>query len=225
MSNEPPDTDLLEDGDSPVAASEAGNPVAGQTQGLSQRQKAWLGMGAVVVALVLLTLFPGGEVDPNAPPPSADPGSAPVAGSTSGASAVGMDAPLHFTLKDVNGIDVQLSSFKGKVIIVNFWATWCGPCKVEMPDLIELQSEFSDQLVILGIDVLDEFSRVKPFADSIKVNYPLLDANNRKDVEDAFGPMWGLPTSVIVGRDGKVQKRHSGIATKEQFRQYVESLL
>ena len=74
-------------------------------------------------------------------------------------------------------------------------------------------------------ELLDEWSRVKPFADNLKVNYPLLDANNRKDVEDAFGPMWGLPTSVIIGRDGKVAKRHSGIATKEQFKQYVESLL
>jgi thiol-disulfide isomerase/thioredoxin len=197
----------------------------GESRGLGQRQKAWLGMGAVVVALVLLTLFPGGQVDPDAPPPSADPGSAPLSGADAGVSAVGMDAPLHFTLKDVNGVDVKLASFKGKVILINFWATWCGPCKVEIPDLIQLQQEFPEQLVVLGIDVLDEFSRVKAFADDLKVNYPLLDANNRKDVEDAFGPMWGLPTSVIIGRDGKVQKRHSGIATKEQFKQYVESLL
>jgi thiol-disulfide isomerase/thioredoxin len=99
------------------------------------------------------------------------------------------------------------------------------PCKVEIPDLIELQREYPDQLVILGIDVRDEFTRVKPFADRMKVNYPLLDANNRQDVEDAFAPMWGLPTTVIVGPDGKVAKRHSGIATKEQLKEYVESLL
>jgi peroxiredoxin len=80
-------------------------------------------------------------------------------------------------------------------------------------------------MVILGIDVRDEFTRVKPFADRMQVNYPLLDANNRQDVEDAFAPMWGLPTTVIVGPDGKVAKRHSGIATKEQLKEYVESLL
>ena len=193
--------------------------------GLGQRQKAWLGMGAVLVALVLLTLLPGGEIDPNAPPPAANPEAAPLSGVDSGLSAVGMPAPLHFTLKDVNGIDVKLASFEGKVIIFNFWATWCPPCKVEIPDLIELQREYPDQLVILGIDVRDEFTRVKPFADSMKVNYPLLDANNRQDVEDAFSPMWGLPTTVIVGPDGKVAKRHSGIATKEQLKEYVESLL
>src|SRR5687768_1163395 len=200
-------------------------PPPGNTGGLSQRQKAWLGMGAVLVALILLTLMPDGRIDPNAPPPAADPGAAPLSGVDSGLSAVGMDAPLHFTLKDVNGVEVKLDSFKGKVVLVNFWATWCGPCKVEIPDLIELQNEFPNQLVVVGIDVLDEWSRVKPFADSLKVNYPLLDANNRKDVEDAFGPMWGLPTTVIIGRDGKVAKRQSGIATKEQFKQYVESLL
>ena len=198
---------------------------AGKTGGLGQRQKAWLGMAAVLVALALLTLMPTGSVDPNAPPPAADPAAAPLSGVDSGLSAVGMDAPLHFTLKDMNGVDVKLASFKGKVILVNFWATWCGPCKVEIPDLIELQREYPDQLVILGMDLLDEWSRVKPFADNLKVNYPLLDANNRKDVEDAFGPMWGLPTTVIIGRDGKMAKRHSGIATKEQFEQEIKSLL
>jgi thiol-disulfide isomerase/thioredoxin len=182
-------------------------------------------MGAVLVALILLTLMPDGTIDPDAPPPAADSGAAPLSGVDAGGSAVGMDAPLHFTLKDLNGVDVKLDSFKGKVILVNFWATWCGPCKVEIPDLIELQDEFPDQLVVLGINVLDEWSRVKPFADNLKVSYPLLDANDRKDVEDAFGPMWGLPTTVVVGRDGKVAERHSGIATKEQFREYVESLL
>jgi thiol-disulfide isomerase/thioredoxin len=220
--------DQLHDLPDPVVQPDAPAAVDapdGKKAGLGQRQKAWLGMGAVLVALGLLTLMPDGSIDPDAPPPSADPSAAPLSGVDSGLSAVGMDAPLHFTLKDVNGVDVNLDSFKGKVILVNFWATWCGPCKVEIPDLIELQGEFSDQLVIVGIDVLDEWSRVKPFADNLKVNYPLLDANNRKDVEDAFGPMWGLPTSVIIGRDGKVAKRHSGIATKEQFKQYVESLL
>jgi thiol-disulfide isomerase/thioredoxin len=217
--------DPLDDASAPVPATDPVEPTPAQTAGLSQRQKAWLGMGAVLIALVLLTILPGGEIDPNAPPPAADRSAAPLSGADSGLSAIGMDAPLHFTLKDVNGVDVKLASFKGKVILVNFWATWCGPCKVEIPDLIELQKEHADEVVIVGIDVLDEWSRVKPFADNLKVNYPLLDANNRKDVEDAFGPMWGLPTSVIVGRDGKVAKRHSGIASKEQFKQYIESLL
>ena len=190
---------------------------------MSRRTRAWIGMGAVAAALVLLTMLSAPSVDPNAPPPAAD-GAATGEPEATGL-AVGQPAPLHFTLKDANGVDVKLESFKGKVILINFWATWCGPCRVEIPDLMELQNQYRDDLVVLGIDVLDEFTRVKPFADELKVNYPLLDGNDREDVEKAFGPMWGLPTTVIVGRDGMVAKKHAGIASKEQFQQYIESAL
>jgi thiol-disulfide isomerase/thioredoxin len=178
-------------------------------------------MGAVALALVLLTLLSGPEADPHAPPPAADA----VGGAETSGLAVGSPAPLQFTLKDVNGVDVKLASFKGKVILINFWATWCGPCRVEIPDLKELQEQYRDDVVVLGIDVLDEFSRVQAFADELQVNYPLLDGNDRRDVEDAFGPMWGLPTTVIVARDGTVHRKHAGIASKEQFQQYIESAL
>ncbi len=178
-------------------------------------------MGAVIVALTLLLMLPGSGPDPDAPPPAADGGASEAAGTL----AVGRDAPLQFTLKDTNGVDVHLASFKGKVILINFWATWCGPCRVEIPALIELQNTYRDDLVVLGIDVLDEFSRVGPFAKELSVNYPMLDANKRTDVEVAYGPMWGLPTTVIVDREGKVHKKHSGIASKEQFEEYVKSVL
>jgi thiol-disulfide isomerase/thioredoxin len=160
--------------------------------------------------------------DPDAPPPAADAG---ADGEPASGLAVGQPAPLHFTLKDRNGVDVNLASFKGKVILINFWATWCGPCRVEIPDLMELQDHYRDDLVVVGIDVLDEFTRVQAFADELRVNYPLLDGNNRDDVEQAFGPMWGLPTTVVVARDGTVLRKHAGIASREQFQQYVESAL
>jgi peroxiredoxin len=190
---------------------------------MSRRTRAWLGMGAVLVALVLLMMLPGPGIDPGAPPPAADGGASGDGGN--GGLAVGQDAPLHFTMKDVNGVDVKLESFRGKVILVNFWATWCGPCRVEIPDLMTLQDQYRDDLVVLGIDVLDEFDRVKPFADELHVNYPLLNGNDRQDVEEAFGPMWGLPTTVVIGRDGTIQKKHAGIASREQFQQYIESAL
>ena len=189
---------------------------------LSPRTRAWIGMGAVIVALTLLLMLPGSAPDPDAPPPAADGGASEAA---AGTLAVGRDAPLQFTLKDTNGVDVQLASFKGKVILINFWATWCGPCRVEIPALIELQNTYRDDLVVLGIDVLDEFSRVGAFAKELSVNYPMLDANKRTDVEEAYGPMWGLPTTVIVDREGKVHRKHSGIASKEQFEEYVKSVL
>src|SRR6187549_1554121 len=135
---------------------------------LSQKQKAWLGMAAVGVALVLLTLMPGSEIDPNAPPPAADAdGSEP-----NDAALAGKPAPLNFTLKDMNGIDVKLASFKGKVIVLNFWATWCGPCRVEIPYLIELQRQYGEDLVVLGVSVDDPAEKLKPYAVEMKINYP-----------------------------------------------------
>jgi thiol-disulfide isomerase/thioredoxin len=195
--------------------------------GLSQRQKAWLGMAAVGVALVLLTLMPALEpADPNAPPPPADGGASAAAGEEAGGgNLVGTAAPLHYTLKDMNGIDVKLESFKGKVILLNFWATWCGPCRVEIPYLIELQRQYADDLVVLGVSVDDPAEKLKPYATEMKINYPLLVGNGRQDFQDAFGPFWGIPVTVFVARDGTIHKKHSGIASKEQFEHEITSLL
>ena len=136
-----------------------------------------------------------------------------------------MNAPLHFTLKDMNGVDVKLASFKGKIILVNFWATWCPPCKVEIPDLIELQKKYGEDLVILGVSIDDKPDQLKPFADEYDVNYPLLVGEGREDVQDAFGPMWALPSTAIIGRDGKIAQKHTGIRTKEQFENEIKALL
>jgi thiol-disulfide isomerase/thioredoxin len=186
------------------------------------RRNAWLAMGAVLLALGLLMFVPGpGEhVDPNAPPPAADGSDADGDG-----VLVGKAAPLQFTLKDMNGVDVQLASFKGKVIILNFWATWCGPCRAEIPWLVELQQQYADDLVVLGFSVDDTPEKMKPYAKEFKINYPLLVGNGREDVQDAYGPLWGIPVSVIIDREGTVAKKHSGIATKEQFEREIKALL
>jgi thiol-disulfide isomerase/thioredoxin len=125
----------------------------------------------------------------------------------------------------MNGVDVRLDSFKGKVILINFWATWCGPCKAEIPSLVELQEEYADDLVVLGFSVDDPAEKMKPYAEEYKVNYPLLVGNGREDVQNAFGPLLGIPVSVIIGRDGIIAKKHTGIATKEQFEQEIKALL
>jgi len=190
------------------------------------RRKTWIGMGAVLVALVLLMMIPEpGTVDLNAPPPAADPAAAVPGSEDDNHVAIGTDAPLHFTLKDMNGVDVKLASFKGKVILVNFWATWCGPCRVEIPYLIELQNQYKDDLVILGISVDDPAEKMKPYATSMQINYPLLVGLGRDDVQDAYGPLWGIPVSVFVGRDGKIAQKHSGIASKEQFEREIKAAL
>jgi thiol-disulfide isomerase/thioredoxin len=185
------------------------------------RRTAWLGMGAVLAALVLLMLIPDSTpVDPNAPPPAAD-----GSDDTGDGVLVGKAAPLQFTLKDMHGADVQLASYKGKVILLNFWATWCGPCKAEIPSLVELQDRYGDDLVVLGFSVDDTPEKMKPYAAEYKINYPLLVGNGREDVQDAYGPLWGIPVSVFIDREGKIAKKHSGIASKEQFEREIQALL
>jgi thiol-disulfide isomerase/thioredoxin len=199
---------------------EGAPPVEG---GRPSRTAAWLGMGAVAVALGLLWMMPG----TNEPPPDGvgQGGSGAETLGEDDVSAVGMPARLNFTMTDMNGVDVKLASFKGKVILLNFWATWCGPCKVEIPDLVHLQTEYSEDLVVLGVLVQDEIDKVPPFAAEYKINYPLLDGNNREDVEGAFGPFWGIPSSVIIGRDGRIVVKHSGIRSLEQLDREIKPLL
>jgi cytochrome c biogenesis protein CcmG/thiol:disulfide interchange protein DsbE len=180
-------------------------------------------MGALALALVLLSMLSGPDgVDPDAPPPAADSGTAAEEG---GGSLVGKPAPLNYTLKDMNGVDVNLASFEGKVLLLNFWATWCGPCRVEIPYLIELQQQYSNDLVVLGVSVDDTAEKLQPYATEMRINYPLLVGNGRQDFQDAYGPFWGIPVTVFVGRDGKIHRKHSGIASKEQFEHEIKSLL
>jgi thiol-disulfide isomerase/thioredoxin len=134
-------------------------------------------------------------------------------------------AKLDFTIKDLEDKDVSLTKYKGKVILLNFWATWCGPCKAEIPGFVELQKAIPNDLVIIGYSVDDDAPKAKAFADEYKMNYPILLGLGREDVQDAFGPFWGIPASVIISRDGKVCKKHIGIAPKAVFEKEVRALL
>jgi len=134
-------------------------------------------------------------------------------------------AKLDFTIKDLDGKDVSLSSFKGKVILLNFWATWCGPCKAEIPGFVELQNSYKNDLVVVGYSVDDTAAQARAFANEYKMNYPILLGDGREDVQDAFGPIWGIPASFLISRDGRVCKKHLGIAPKAVFEKEVKALL
>ena len=135
-------------------------------------------------------------------------------------------ANLDFTLKDMNGADVALAAFRGKVILLNFWATWCGPCRIEVPGFVELQEEYRDQgLVVLGLSVDDPVSRITAFAAEFKVNYPMLVGLGRDDVQEAYGPILGMPTTFFIKRDGTVCKTHTGLATKDDVEKDIKELL
>ena len=135
-------------------------------------------------------------------------------------------ANLNFTVKDLNNKDVPLASYKGKVILLNFWATWCGPCKAEIPGFVELQEKYGkDGLVVVGYSVDDDEPKARAFANEYKINYPILLGLGREDVQDAFGPIWGIPASFIISKDGRVCKKHLGIAPKTQFEKEIKALL
>ena len=135
-------------------------------------------------------------------------------------------ASLNFTLKDIGGRDVKLSSFKGKVILLNFWATWCGPCKVEIPWFNEFHQKYKDRgLVVLGISADDTVEQLKPFVAEHRMMYPVLVGKGRDDVQEALGPVWGLPTTLMISRDGKVCHTHMGLAKKADFEKGILGLL
>lgn len=138
----------------------------------------------------------------------------------------GRVANLDFTLKDLNGDDVSLSAFKGKVILLDFWATWCGPCKVEIPYFIDLYTEYQAQgFQVFGFDVDDPLPTLTAYVKRMKMNYPVLIGQGRDDVLEAFGPMPGLPTTVIIGRDGRVCSSHTGLTEKAVFEEAIKALL
>lgn len=134
-------------------------------------------------------------------------------------------AKLDFTMKDLDGKEVSLASFKGKVILLNFWATWCGPCKAEIPGFVELQEQYKKDLVIVGYSVDDTADKARAFAKEWKMNYPILLGEGREDVQDAYGPIYGIPASFLISKDGKVCRRHMGIAPKAVFEKEIKALL
>jgi len=135
-------------------------------------------------------------------------------------------ANLNFTVKDIDGKDVRLSQYKGKVVLLNFWATWCKPCRVEIPALTALYRDYKDQgFVVLGVSVDSEVSAVKPFARGMKMNYPVLIGAGHEDLGNAFGPFLGFPTSVLVKRDGAICLEHVGTVSRSQLEERIGKLL
>jgi cytochrome c biogenesis protein CcmG/thiol:disulfide interchange protein DsbE len=131
----------------------------------------------------------------------------------------------RLTVKDLDGRIVRLSDYRGKVVLINFWATWCPPCRAEMPDLIRLQREYGkDGLQIIGITYPPEQkTRVRRFARSIKVNYPIVLGT--RQIKARFSSEETLPLTVVIDRDGKVIEIISGILLREEFDEKIKPLL
>ena len=142
------------------------------------------------------------------------------------ASVLGQEVKApQFKLRDVNGRIVRLSDYQGKVVLINFWATWCPPCRAEMPDLVRLQREHGkDGLQIIGITYPPERkARVRRFARSVKVNYPIILGT--REIKARFSSEETLPLTVVINRDGTVSNIISGILLREEFDEKIKPLL
>jgi thiol-disulfide isomerase/thioredoxin len=136
----------------------------------------------------------------------------------------GTPAP-NFTLETLDGKNLSLSDFRGKAVIVNFWATWCGPCKIETPWLVELQNQYGAQgLQVVGVAMDDSGKdEIEKFAKEMGVNYPVLIG--KEAVGDAYGGVPALPESFFVGRDGKIVDRIIGLKGRGEIEDSVKKAL
>src|SRR5713226_2161823 len=139
-----------------------------------------------------------------------------------------------FTVKDLDDKDVSLSQYKGKVVLLNFWATWCEPCREEIPWLIQFQNKYSAKgFTVLGIAVDEEGKKVvQPYVlkerfdvngTPTPMNYPILIGND--SIGDKFGGLIGYPTSVLISRDGRIVRKITGIINEEELSKAIERLL
>jgi cytochrome c biogenesis protein CcmG/thiol:disulfide interchange protein DsbE len=131
----------------------------------------------------------------------------------------------NFSLKTADGRTVELAKQKGKLVIVNFWATWCGPCKAEIPGFLEVYEKYRSRgLEIVGIS-LDQggWGKVKPFVDRFRMTYPVVIGDGA--LADAYGGIEAIPPTFIVDKKGNIVKRHVGYLSKSEFEKLVAAYL
>jgi len=130
-----------------------------------------------------------------------------------------------FSLESLDGKTMRLSDLRGKAVLLNFWATWCGPCKIEMPWFVELQNQYASQgLQILGV-AMDDASKedIGKFAKEMGVNYPILIG--KESVGDQYGGVPALPESFLISRDGKIVDKIIGLRGKAEIEDSVKKAL
>jgi cytochrome c biogenesis protein CcmG/thiol:disulfide interchange protein DsbE len=131
----------------------------------------------------------------------------------------------NFSLKDADGNPVHLSDYRGKVVLVNFWATWCGPCEVEIPWFVEFEQKYKGQgFAVLGLSMDDDgWKAVRPYMASHKINYRVMIAS--EVVSQQFGDIDSLPTSFVLDRQGRIANNHVGLIDKRDYQNEILKLL
>lgn len=145
-------------------------------------------------------------------------------GADGGRLVQGASAP-DFALKRVDGSVLHLSDFRGKAVLLNFWATWCPPCKVEIPWFIDLQKQYGPQgLQVIGVSMDDESpDKVAAFGREMSMNYPIVMGSDQ--LADQYGGVEGLPTTFYIGRDGKIVKKVAGLVSESEVEQGIRAAL
>ncbi len=188
----------------------------------NSNNKMYLTLGVIAIAAIALVyVFMGNSSTPASSVTQANAAAQPAADTP----APSYPAAPNFTLKNLNNQDVSLSDYKGKLVFVNFWATWCGPCRMEIPHFIDLIDKYGDDgFVVLGI-ALDprEFNKVPGFVDQMGINYPIL--LDKSGVSQMYGGIRSIPTTFVVNREGKVVQRIVGSRPKNVFEQIITSNL
>lgn len=167
------------------------------------RWRPWLGAALVAVAIAM---WPGWGT-------RAFPGTANA-------------ARLDFVLKDMNGTVVRLADYRGRPIVLNFWATWCGPCRLEIPALVELMNKYRDQnLAVLGVSVDDAPADLQRFAEEYHMNYPVLVGRGQDEFQAAYDAAVAIPVTWFIRADGTIYLQQQGPATKAWFDAQVKALV
>jgi thiol-disulfide isomerase/thioredoxin len=136
----------------------------------------------------------------------------------------GKQAEPAFSLTDVDGKPLNLSDLKGKVVLLDFWATWCAPCKVEIPHFVEMQKKYGPQgLQIVGLSIDDDAKPVREFAQKMGMDYPVALADEKLTTQ--YGGILGLPVAFVIDKNGNIIKKFVGETKPEDFEQEIQKLL
>jgi cytochrome c biogenesis protein CcmG/thiol:disulfide interchange protein DsbE len=180
---------------------------------LTKKQRSWIYTGFFIGLIILLFLFNNsdylfGKEEENGPyPPNY------VAGTT------------DFSLPTTDGKVIKLSDYKGKIVLIDFWATWCGPCKRGIPDLIALKKKYGNKgFEVIGISLdTDTKEEVVPFIKKYGINYPVAYGN--QSVYQQYGGIRAIPTSFIIDKQGKIIANYEGLVTQDVYENHIKKLL